>query len=811
MTSRSVLLRLMITSALATSAAAAVAADATGADTLDTIIVTGTRVSGLHAEDSPAPIQLIDAGAIERVGVPGLLSALAQNVASFNVQANGGDTQNLTVAAALRGLNPNNTLVLINGKRRHGTANLSIDGGAGPFQGSAAPDLSFIPAAAIDHVEVLTDGAAAQYGTDAIAGVINIILKHNASGGTVDVSAGRYYDGDGATPDIWANAGFAPTSSSFVNVTAESRFHGYTDRGNIDPRALDPGVLANTPTIKNYPGYPHVNRVDGDALYHLNIVSVNAGVDLGGSTQLYGVATYGKKTAQSFENYRTPDVLPQIYPNGFEPQEASDETDYAFTAGIKGLAGVWHWDLSTTYGRDRVGLSTIDSGNVSLYQNTGSTPTSAFDGSLINEQWTTNFDVTREVDLGLSAPATFAAGVEYRRETYSIEHGDYAATYLEGMQSYPGFTATDAGSHSRNNAAGYVDFAFAPAKNFTLDAAARFENYNDFGNATVGKLTGRYDISPAFALRGTISNGFRAPTLAEQYYSATNVNINSAFVQLPPNSPGAVLVGIDGLKPEKSRNYSVGFVAHPTDKMTLTLDAYQIDITNRIAATGGIFASGYGGQSSAVAAAIVANGNVLAPGVTNFGIQMFANGLDTQTQGAEMVLSYPTTLSGGGRIDWSLTASYNSTKITNINPTPAQLGNQALYGPGAISDITTASPKYKAILSAQYTADRWTLTVRESLFGPSTEYEQGDDGNFYPSTVHAAAITDLTVAYRVADHLSVSVGATDLFDKRPNSYNPDLIANYRANLDAQSVLNSPGFAPYSINGGYYFGRVTFTF
>jgi iron complex outermembrane receptor protein len=245
--------------------------------------------------------------------------------------------------------------------------------------------------------------------------------------------------------------------------------------------------------------------------------------------------------------------------------------------------------------------------------------------------------------------------------------------------------------------------------------------------------------------------------------------------------------------------------------MTLSLDAYQIDIANRIAATGGIFASGYGGNSTAVGSAILANGNVLDPGVTNFGIQMFANGLSTRTRGAELVLSFPTTLTGGDRIDWSATASYNTTTLTDINPTPTQLGNQALYGPGALSDITTASPKYKAILAATYTHGALSLTLRESFFGPSTEYEQGDDGNFYPSTVTAAALTDITVAYRFADRLTLSVGATNVFNTRPNSYNPALVANYVANLDAQAVLHSPGFAPFSINGAYYFVRANFAF
>ena len=779
-------------------------------DTLEAVIVTGTRITGLKADDSPAPVQVLDSGALTRTGQPDLLQAMTQNVPAFTVQGNGGDTQNLTVAAALRGLNPNNTLVLINGKRRHTTANLSVDSGAGPYQGGASADLSFIPTAAIDHVEVLTDGAAALYGTDAIAGVVNIILKSNATGGALGISTGQYYAGDGLTPDAWINYGAAPTPTSYVNVTAETKYHGYTDRGGIDPRAIDPGTLASNPTMVDYPGYPRVNRVDGDALYHLDILSLNAGVDLSDRMSLYGFGTVGRKIANSFENYRLPSVLPAVYPNGFEPQEGLDETDYAATLGLKGESAGWHWDLASTFGKDAISLSTIHSGNVSLFQDTGSTPTSAHDGNFLTSQWTTTADLTRGFDVGLANPLSVALGAEYRRETYEIDKGDFAATYLEGMQSFPGFTATDAGQHARSNEAGYVDFVLKPVDALIVDVAGRFEHYSDFGHASVGKLTTRYNFTPDFAIRGTISNGFRAPTLAEEYYSATNVNINSAFVQLPPNSAGARFVGVDGLKPEESTNYSLGFVTH-IEKLSVTLDAYQIAIRDRIAASGAVFASGYGGTSPAVESAILANGNVLDPTVTNFGIQIFANGLDTRTRGAELVMSYPANLGAYGHIEWSLAGNYNDTVITNIHPTPVQLGGQTLYGPGALSDISTASPKYRGILTAHYTLKRFAATLRESLYGPSSEQEQGDDGNFYKTTIKAAPVTDINLDYQVLPSVTLSLGANNLLDRRPSSYNPALVANYRANLDPQSVLIPPGFSPFGINGGYYYGKITVTF
>lgn len=780
-------------------------------DVLDIVIVTGTRAQGLRASDSAAPIQVVDSNALLRTGSPNVAQSLTQNVPAFTVQSYGGDTQALTLAAALRGLSPNDTLVLINGKRRHTTANLSIDGGAGPYQGGAAPDWSFIPTAAIDHVEVLTDGAAAQYGTDAIAGVINVILKEDADGAALSVSYGQYYAGDGATPDAWLNLGFKPFEGSFLNVTVESKFHDYTDRGAVDPRAVDPDTILANPTIVHFDDYPHVNRVNGDALYHLHTMAINGGVALGDNLDFYTFGTFGKKRARAYENYRLPSVLPEVWPNGFEPQEAIDETDSALTMGLKGEVAAWSWDLSSTFGRDRISVSTIKSANVSLYRDTGFTPTSAHDGNWISTQWTNNIDLRREVSLGLDEPATLALGAEYRRETFEIQAGDYASTYMEGLQSYPGFTHTDAGSHGRNVVAGYVDLALNPFDALSLDLAARSEHYNDFGSRTVGKLTGRYDLNDAFAIRGTVSTGFRAPTLAEQYYSATNVNINSAFVQLPPNSLGAKLVGIDGLRPEKSRNYSLGFVMHPHADMTLTLDAYQITIVDRVAATGGLFASGFGGQNDAIRQAIIANGNNLEPGVENFGIQMFANGVDTRTRGAEFVLTMPTPLENGARIDWSLSGSYNRTDLVKIHTNPPPLAGQALFGAGAISDLTTATPRSRAILSMHYAFDRLSVMVRESVFGPSKERNLGDDGNFYETSLGTAATTDLNVNYDFTPKLTATVGATNLFDRRPPTFNPALLANYQENLDPQAVLLPASFSPYGINGGYYYAKVLYSF
>ena len=803
--------------AVALQSALAGAQSAPAPEKIDAVIVTGTRTTGLKAVDSPSPIQVLDLAALERTGQPDLIQALAQNLPSFTAQAIGGDTANLTLSARLRGLSPNHALVLINGKRRHTTANLAVLAGA--YQGGAATDLSFIPVAAIDHIEVLQDGAAAQYGTDAIAGVINIILKSNDEGGSASATVGKYFDGgkrsgfdgSGRTADVSANLGLKPFDRAFLSISAESKYHGFSDRGGIDPRVIDAGRLASNPTMRTFPGYPYVNHISGDASYHLTILSANAGVDLGNGLEVYSVATYGQKKARAYENYRLPSRLRAIYPAGFNPLESLKEDDYALTGGIKGKAASWNWDLSSSYGRDNDQISTINSGNVSLYNDTGYTPRDFHAGAFIASQWTNNLDISRDFSIGWKSPLSVAFGLEQRTDKYEIGNGDAPSRYKEGSQSFPGFSLTDAGKHRRTNVAGYVDIAGSPIDKLKLDAAARVEHYSDFGNATVGKFTGRYDFTPEFAMRGTVSNGFRAPTLAEEYYSATNVSPTSAFVQLAPNSPGAKLVGVNGLKSEKSQNISLGFVAHPIPKMTVTLDAYVIKIKDRIVGSGALYGSGGAVNSPAVTAAIVANGNTLDPTVNFTGINIFSNAADTKNTGAEFVLSYASNYGEFGRVDWSTAGNYNKVEVTKIKLAPPQLLPQTLLDQAAISDLETASPKYRINLSALWKKGSWSVYLRETIYGPSSEYGTEDGSTYYKTTITRKAITDLEVANQVTKSLTLAVGANNLFNQYPNKVNSGLLAEHRAGLENAAVGIYPSFSPIGINGGYYYARVSYSF
>ncbi|WP_394762417.1 TonB-dependent receptor plug domain-containing protein [Phenylobacterium sp.] len=831
----------ILISAGAANAAAAVA-DVSAA--VSEVIVTGTRQTGLKAADSAAPIEVLGADALKRVGQPDLIQALQQNLPSFNSEAFGTDTGALTLSAQLRGLNPNNTLVLIDGKRRHSTGNLHV--APGVFQGAATADLGLIPVGAIDHVEVLQDGAAAQYGSDAIAGVVNVILKSASHGGSISGTGGQYFKNGGETGAISANIGLPLGDKGFINLTGENRYHGFSQQGGADRRLfnVDGSLRAglnpvDAAGVRNAPDFPRVNHIYGDTQSNVYNGFYNAGYDLG-TVQLYSFGSYSHRKASAHENYRLPskviaspvlgvqgsvatpgELIP--FPNGFNPREALQEDDYAVTGGIKGKAGDWNWDLSTTYGRDKNEISTLSSANASLFIDTHTTPVNFFDGAFVSTEWTTNLDVSRTFDVGMASPLNVAFGAETRRETYAISTGDPASIYKEGGQSYPGFQPTDAASHSRNNYAGYVDFALEPIANLKIDLAGRYEHYSDFGETTVGKLTGRYDFNPMIAVRGTISTGFRAPTLAEEFYSATNVAPTFAVVNLPPNSAAAHLAGFRNLTPEKSNNYSLGFVAHPAERLQITVDAYQIEIRDRIVNTGTLLGLvGTSVVSQGVLNSIRAHGNILDPSVSYVGIAVFTNGANTRTRGAELTASYASDFGDMGHVDWSAAANFNETKITKLQPLPAQVVSAAfsqtsILSPTAYSTLTTGSPKQKVVLGANWTRGKLGVSLRETYYGSvSTIIDfsgAGTGAEARKFTVDAAAITDLDVSYQVLDNVKINIGANNLFDKHPPGV-PN-VSNGSGGvrpLSGNNVYGEPAqFSPYGINGGYYYGRVTFNF
>lgn len=812
------------------------------------IIVTGTRTSGTRAADSAAPIVLVGASALQNSGQQDLRQTLAQTLPSLNIQGFGGDTANLTLTAALRGISPNDTLVLVNGKRRHFTANLAVLAGS-PFSGSATTDLSFVPTASIGHIEVLQDGAAAQYGSDAIAGVVNIFLKNAAQGTTLSVDGGQYYKSDGATVNASLNTGLKLGERGFVNLTGEYRYHDFSQRGTYDYRFFNPdGSIKSTTSALNAAGvqanpfFPRVNTIVGDAHYRLYNLDFNAGYDLTDDLHAYAFGGYGNRVASAYENYRPASrvtgtdangntVVP--FPAGFNPREGLREEDFSLTGGLKGALAGWNWDGSVTYGRVADSISTLDSVNAALWQAVQKVNTAPvapqrnfYDGTLTNSEWVANLDVSRDFAVGLAKPVTLAWGAEYRYGRYGIQSGEIGSYYNGGSSSYAGFTPSDAGVNARKAWAGYIDLAADPVQGLHLDFAGRYEHYSDFGSVWTGKANARYDFSPAFALRGTVSNGFRAPTLAEEYYSSTNVSPNSIFGQLAPNSPAVSALGFGALRPEKSTNLSLGFVAHPGGGVQLTVDAYQIKITNRIVVSGSLLgSSGTTVISPGVLATLAARGlipstdpaAIVAAGYTFTGINIFANGADTRTRGVEATLN-ATTHAGATRIDWTLAGNYNQTDVTRLVGLPkavynAAAGQTTLLTPNSIDAISTASPRVKIVGNALVTRGAVSINLRGTLYGTTHQRVSLDGTGSGGVTIGTPTtlITDLDIGWKANRVFRFDVGANNLLNHKAPIV-PNTTSGTIEPVDGSNVYERPlSITPWGINGGYYYARATVTF
>ncbi|WP_395330927.1 TonB-dependent receptor [Novosphingobium sp. BL-8H] len=844
-------------------AAAEPAADGSGG----AIIVTGTRTIGMKATESPAPIQLMSAEVLARTGQPDLIQSLAQNLPSIQAQAFGSDLQAHNLQMKLRGLSPNHTLILINGKRRHGTANVSVAGG--PYGGSAAPDMSFIPNDAIGHIEVLQDGAAAQYGTDAIAGVINIILKDSDHGGLISGTAGQYYDQGGDTYSVSGNVGFAPIEDSYVNLTVQKKKKGFSFRGDIDPRvygdnSVAKGNLAKYPDVVNAKDYPYVNRIAGDPQIEQTTAMFNAGWT-SGDFDIYSFGSYGHKYARAYENYRTPGIVVSaagvpLFPTGFAPLEAVRETDYAITGGVKGKFGDLDFDLASTYGNDLVKVYVENSANAALYKATGFTPTEFHNGDFKSSQWSNTLDLTYPVDIGLAEPMNIAGGLEWRRETYGIVAGDPASYYGSGAQSFFGYSPNDAGNYHRTNFSQYLDISLKPVSAWLVDGAIRHEHYSDFGDTTVFKLTSRYDISDMFAVRGTVSTGFRAPTLAEGFYSGINVGPSSVSGVLPANSAAAASLGFGGLKPEKSTNFSAGIVFTPSSRVSVTLDAYWIEIRDRIMISSSFYGfngqycpAGYAGSSAAScvpfsadnynlynqqavydAVASALGGEIPSYVLTDVNgarntsgtvaVQTFVNGADMRTRGVDFMASYdmPT---GIGEINWTLSANYNDNKVKKIADLPDALytstvdpSKSALISKYNVVTLEHSTPKVRATLGAYWESSLFTVNLRESYYSKVYALETAPGGSPIAGQdlkvpVNSAFITDLELGLKATENIKLSIGANNLFNKYPTKRSYEYIRAAQLASGSSSYASNvyPTISPYGINGGYYYGRVTVKF
>jgi iron complex outermembrane receptor protein len=788
----------------------------TGVSGLTEVIVTGTRQTSRTVAESLAPIDVLSAEDMTKSGKQSTRDLIATLVPSISTSNSGAGASFAIKTIGLRGLSGDETLVLVNGKRRHDTAVLFINGTT--QNGQSPPDVDLIPISSIERIEVLRDGAAAQYGSDAIAGVINIILKSKSSGGGAAAEYGQTGAGDGETSQISPDAGFELGDGGHLHLSADARLQQRTDRGTANTSVLYPLVNgapdpreATADRDVNHPGQPHVRSAE---------LAYDLGLPLGDKVTFYSFTTGAIRDSDSWLTFRNPNASNNnvaVYPDGYVPKLLLRDIDYQAAVGVKGtdFYGI-SWDFSSTFGRDEVRYSETTSLNASLGP---ASPKDFYIGSLASSEWTTNLDLSRNFDIGLAAGPLFgAAGVEYRQNRYTIGvgepdsyiNGGYVAPSgpLKGVKTIPGsqgvtgFPPDAAGTSSRSDYGAYLNFEQHLTHDWEVAVAGRYEDYSDAGNTTTGKFSTRYEPFEGYAIRGTISSGFRAPTLPQEHYASSStigvrLTPNGPLVlypvrTLPVDSPAAIALGAKPLVPEKSTSYSVGFVLQPLPLLNVTLDLYDIKIKDRILLTGTL-------QGTAVSTALAANG--LDP---NQGGLYFTNAADTTTHGVDLVTTYRTDFGGAGRVDWSFSGNYNKTKFDRVEQPPPQLAaaGLVLIDRARQGDFTQGTPRDKYILDADWSIWRFETNIRATRYGKVVQVSATSPA--LDDTITPKVLADLDVSYKVTDRALIAVGANNLF----NTY-PTVLKLANQGTTGFSYYNP--YSPYGISGGFYYVRASYQY
>lgn len=819
----------------------------------DVLIVTGTRRSDRTVSESAVPIDVFSASDLASQAQTDVKAILKNLVPSFNLQRNAlSDGSAFVRPPTLRGLPPDETLVLINGKRVHRSALVQVSGGS-LAAGAQGADLSQIPSAAVERIEVLRDGAAAQYGSDAIAGVINFGLKKKDKGLDLTARYGQYYAGDGADLQLSGNLGLKlGNNGGFLNVTGEYTRSKDTNRAVQRPDAVvlqslgyavkQPVSKFGSPDAKSYRFF------------------VNSELPLGDDT-LYFFGNYGNSDQVIDFNYRRPIAVTvaqgpagtpftfgksinlfyldqnsdgtwnangrtwsdaTIFPNGFTPRFRSTNVDISGVAGYRGERGGLSYDLSLGYGQDRIKYYISDTFNPSLGP---TSPTSFYDGSLEQRELNANLDLRYPLEIGLASPLNIAGGAEFRTESFLIGAGDAASytqgiyasqtvrradgttflvTHTVGSNGFPGYGPTSIVDRSRSSYAGYLDLEADVTSQFTLGGAVRYEHYADFGGTTNVKGTARYAVNKAIAIRGAASTGFRAPTPGQLYLR----NLQTSFIGTNPvpvqvatlaaSDAAARYYGAVPLKPEKSVNLSAGAVFTPTSSFTFTVDYYNIKVTDRIGLTSN-FSVTDPDRVQLAALGVVDPGSL---GVVRY----FTNGFATRTQGVDIVASYRAT-TGLGRLSTSLAVNYNKTRLIDRRTITLADGRSSLLIDDVRKrDIETLLPHWRGVLTQTLQSGPVDVTARANYFGSFTNNQLASNGG--DKRFGAEASFDLEVGVKVAKRYRIAVGGENLFDNYPDR---ETRLTFPSTGAPSSGFIYPDGSPLGVLGGFWYVRASASF
>jgi iron complex outermembrane recepter protein len=786
-------------------------------------IVVGSRASGAEAEKAVA-VDILDARQIEATGAVETMQVLQALAPSFNFpRPTVSDGTDSIRPATLRGLGPDHVLVLVNGKRRHQTALVHINNTVG--RGATGVDLNAIPVSAIERIEILRDGAAAQYGSDAIAGVINIVLKSGARPLTLSVRGGfntgsfEEVDGarrdfsDGGTYDGGVSYGRALGRGS-VAVSAEVRRRDGTNRAGFDTR----DQLVAGDAGRNEVPQPNTHWGDSEENDLLTFANLEVPVNAGQTASFYAFGGWSRRTGVHGGNYRRgldATNWPQIYPLGFLPLIEPRIVDASATAGLRGGHAKWFWDVSVEYGRNRLDYDVSNSLNVSLGPNVPPNHPSFYSGGIAAHQLVGNLDFSRGFDLGLAGPLNVAFGAEARRESYQIFAGE-ADSYRDGgvrnqaggagapgAQVFPGFRPSNEIDTSRSNVAGYLDIEGDLLARLRLGLAGRAEHYSDFGDTLDGKVTARLELHKRVVARAAASSGFRAPSLAQSHFSTVSTNftlVGGTFVPLeivtaPVDSEIARILGAQDLTPEQSVNLSAGLVLNPVDALDVTFDFYRVRIDDRVVLSGNFT----GGSLAALLQAFGAGS-----------ARYFTNAIDTRTTGFDLLANYRLDLHAAGGL--RLQAAYNrtETKLLRIAPTPPSLADflqrsqfeAILFNNAEERRFTCGQPEDNLRLSADWTRGRLSTLARASRYGEYCSIEDLPSANAAAQVFAAKWVADLEVSYR-KDRYTLGVGAHNAFNAMPDRQ----IAGTAFN----NIRTFPRNAPFGFNGRFLYAKAVYRF
>jgi iron complex outermembrane receptor protein len=784
-------------------AGVAAAADAAKTDTsVEELVVTGTRTEGRSRLETLAPVDVVTAQALQQRGTTELAASLAATVPSINFpRPSNTDGTDAIRPATLRGQGPDQTLVLVNGARRHASALVNTNGSVG--RGSAAVDLNAIPSTAIDRIEVLRDGASAQYGSDAIAGVINMRLREADHGGGASITYGEYvtsFDGfyggkrditDGATTTVSAWQGLKLGSDGFLTISGEYRDRGHTNRSDLDIRVTPARITSQF----------------GDADVKDGSVYLNAGKPLGDVWNAYGWAGYQHRNASSAATYRLPTNAANflsVYPGGYVPLIHTKTDDYSAGIGLKGEIAGFKTDLTLVYGRNEIDFNVENTINASLGP---TSPHQFYAGSLAYDQWSLGADFSKEYEVGLVKPLNVAFGLEARRESFQIGAGE-PNSYIRGAfstlplasQGFSGFRPANVIDVDRNAIGVYIDVEGNLTEKLSADAAVRYENYSDFGDNTSGKLSARYDFTPEFALRGSVSSGFRAPALQQQYYTATSILfINGVPFDTgtyPSTSAIGKALGGKALDPETSVNYALGLV-YRKGAFELTIDGYKIDVDNRIVLSETLTGS--------ATAAVGTNARTIYDLLSPLGAsaaRFFINGVNTETVGVDIVAHYKIVDDQAGVFDLTAAGNINDFEVTKVPATAPSIlpVPTPLFARQAVLRFERGAPRQKLTLQGDWTKESWGATVRTTFYGSVLSPGTTADG-LNDSRTGVRGLVDVEARYTFPVGLTASLGADNLFDQYPAQIAP--------NLNTTSAAPFSSFSPFGFNGRFIYGRLAY--